>query len=59
LATAWLLLRFKRHLTTGAELVVVAPSVRANAARADRTSDDSDESASPLVARHGLGARWM
>jgi hypothetical protein len=57
LATAWLLLRFKRHLTTGAELV--APSVRANAARADRTSDDSDESASPLVARHGLGARWM
>lgn len=47
LATAWLLLHFKRHLTTGAELV--SPSddeVRAYAARVPTdTSDDSDESA--------------
>jgi hypothetical protein len=47
LATAWLLLHFKRQLTTGAELV--SPSddeVRAYAARVPTdTSDDSDESA--------------
>jgi hypothetical protein len=47
LATAWLLLHFKRHLTTGAELVTSSDDeVRAYAARVPTdTSDDSDESA--------------
>jgi hypothetical protein len=47
LATAWLLLHFKRHLTTGAELVTPSDDeVRAYAVRVPTdTSDDSDESA--------------
>jgi len=47
LATAWLLLHFKRHLTTGAELATASDEeVRAYAARVPTdASDDSDESA--------------
>jgi hypothetical protein len=57
LATAWLLLHFKRHLTTGAELV--SPSdVEVRACRPTRATTATSRR-STLTARHGLGARWM
>ena len=57
LATAWLLLHFKRHLTTGAELVSPSDD-EVRACRPTRATTATSRR-STLTARHGLGARWM